>query len=56
VRPWWFLQLETDTAACLGKAFHEPTPETTWTQIVAMRNVLVHEYFEVVLQEVWKTV
>jgi uncharacterized protein with HEPN domain len=42
-------------AARPGKAFHGPNPETTWMRIVAMRNVLVHEYFEVVLQEVWKT-
>jgi len=56
VRPWWFLQLETDTAARLGKAFHESNPETTWMRIAATRNVLVHEYFEVVLQEVWKMV
>jgi uncharacterized protein with HEPN domain len=45
VRPWWFLQLETDTAARLGKAFHQSNPETTWMQIVPGRNVLVHKYF-----------
>jgi len=45
VRPWWFLQLETDTAARLRKAFHQSNPETTWMHIVAGRNVLVHKYF-----------
>jgi len=49
-------ELLLQVAACLGKAFHESNPETTWMRIAATRKVLVHEYFEVVLQEVWKTV
>jgi len=55
----WFsyhIQLIGEAAARLGKAFHESHPEIPWAQIVAMRNVLVHEYFGVDLQEVWRTV
>lgn len=55
----WFLhhlQLIGEAAAQLGKTFHDSHPEIPWAQIIAMRNVLVHEYFGVDLQEVWKTV
>ena len=31
-------------------------PEIPWAQIVAMRNILVHEYFGVDLNEIWRTV
>jgi hypothetical protein len=30
--------------------------ELPWAQIGAMRNILVHEYFDVDLEEVWVTV
>jgi uncharacterized protein with HEPN domain len=50
------IQLIGEAAARLGKAFHEPHPEIPWAQIVAMRNVVIHKYFGVDLQEVWRTV
>ena len=31
-------------------------PEVPWPQIVAMRNVLVHDYFQVDAEEVWATI
>lgn len=46
----WFLhhlQLIGEAAAQLGKTFHNAHPEIPWAQIIAMRNVLVHEYFGV---------
>jgi uncharacterized protein with HEPN domain len=58
IQTWilYHIQLIGEAAAQLGKAFHESYPEIPWVQIVAMRNVLVHEYFGVDLEEVWKTV
>jgi len=58
IQTWilYHIQLIGEAAAQLGRAFHEAHPEIPWPQIVAMRNVLVHEYFGVDLHEVWKTV
>lgn len=40
----------------LDREFHAAHPEVSWAEIVAMRNVLVHEYFGIDLGEIWKTV
>ncbi|MCP9469507.1 MAG: DUF86 domain-containing protein [Nitrospira sp.] len=58
IQVWVFhhIQIIGEAAANLGQDFHEAHPEVPWPQIVAMRNVLVHEYFGVDLGEVWKTV
>lgn len=50
------LQIIGEAAARLGREFHETHPEVPWREIVAMRNVLVHEYFGVDLNELWRTV
>ena len=50
------LQLIGEAAARLGQAFHAAYPQIPWAQIVAMRNILVHEYFGIDLEEVWTTV
>jgi len=55
----WFvhhLQIVGEAAAKLGRRFHEDHPELPWAQIVGMRNVLVHDYFGVDLEEVWSAV
>jgi uncharacterized protein with HEPN domain len=50
------LQIIGEAAAGLGARFHGAHPELPWPQIVALRNILVHEYFGVDLEEVWATV
>ena len=50
------LQVIGEAAAQLGREFHQAHPEIPWREIVAMRNILVHEYFGVDLKEVWGTV
>jgi len=50
------LQIVGEAAAKLGREFHEQNPAIPWPQVVAMRNVLVHDYFGVDLEEVWRVV
>jgi uncharacterized protein with HEPN domain len=45
-----------EAAAHVGKETKEAHPEIPWLQIVAMRNRLVHVYFDIDLDEVWKAV
>ena len=44
----WFVhhrQIIGEAAAKLGRDFHDAHPGIPWAEIVAMRNVLVHDYF-----------
>jgi uncharacterized protein with HEPN domain len=50
------LQVIGEAAARLGRAYHEDNPGVPWSQIVAMRNILVHDYFGIDTDEVWNTV
>ena len=50
------LQIIGEAAGGLGSTFHSANREVPWPQIVALRNILVHEYFGVDLEEVWATV
>jgi len=50
------LKVIGEAAAQRGRNFHDAHPEVPWPQIVAMRNILVHEYFGVDLREVWNAV
>ena len=55
----WFvhhLELIGEAARSLTEAFRSQHPEILWPVIVAMRNVLIHQYFEIDLAEVWLTV
>ena|SRR3990167_4226760 len=45
-----------EAAAHISKEFQDAHPEVPWTQMIAMRNRLVHAYFDVDLDRVWDTV
>ncbi|MBI5709385.1 MAG: DUF86 domain-containing protein [Candidatus Eisenbacteria bacterium] len=51
-----WLQIVGEAAAKLGRDFHEAHPSVPWSKVVAMRNVLVHDYFGIDLEEVWQVV
>jgi len=40
----------------LSDEFRAHHPQIPWRQIAGMRNILIHQYDEVDLDEVWKTV
>jgi uncharacterized protein with HEPN domain len=50
------LQILWEAAAKLGREFHDQHPSILWPQVIAMRNVLVHDYFGVDLEEIWGVV
>ena len=50
------LQIMGEAAAKVGREFHEQHPSILWPQVIAMRNVLVHDYFGVDLEEIWRVV
>jgi len=43
-------------ASKLGHSFQEKHPSIPWAQIIAMRNILIHEYFGMDLEAVWQAV
>ncbi|NET16354.1 MAG: DUF86 domain-containing protein [Okeania sp. SIO1H6] len=42
-----------EASRALSAEFREQHPEIPWTEIIGMRNILVHNYFEVDLDIVW---
>ena len=50
------IEIVGEAAAGLGPEMRERYPEIPWTDIVGMRNRLVHAYFEIDMDRVWDTV
>ncbi len=58
VQVWVVHHLEIVGEACRGLSadLRDRHPEVPWAAIVGMRNILVHDYFGVNLDEVWAAV
>jgi len=50
------LEIIGEAASRLGTGFRAEHLEVPWSQIIAMRNILAHEYFGIDLDEVWQVV
>lgn len=50
------LQIIGEAARKLSDASRKAAPDIPWPQIIAMRNILVHDYFGVDIEEVWAAV
>lgn len=50
------IEIVGEAAAKLSKEFQEAHPELPWSDIIGMRNRLIHAYFDVDLDRVWDTV
>lgn len=44
-----------EAASRITKEFQDTHPEISWPFIIAMRNILIHEYFSIDIETVWKT-
>ncbi len=45
-----------EAASRISNSFRDTCPELPWRDIVGMRHRMVHGYFEIDLDRVWKTV
>ncbi len=55
----WFLrylQIIGEASPALSANIRESHPEIAWAKIIGMRNILVHNYFEIDLPVVWNAV
>ena len=50
------LQILCESTQRIDESHKERHPEINWTSIAGMRNVLVHDYFEVDFETVWDVV
>ena len=50
------LQIVGEAARCLSQEFRQQHPDSVWSGAVGMRHILVHHYFEIDAEQVWKVV
>ena len=50
------LQVVGEASRRVPVQFQATHPEVAWTDIIGMRHILVHDYLDVDLAEVWRTV
>ncbi|MBI4799093.1 MAG: DUF86 domain-containing protein [Desulfarculus sp.] len=50
----WKLVVIGESVANLPEEFKSRYPDVPWAQIKAARNILVHEYFRLDVQEIWR--
>jgi len=50
------LEIIGEAAKHIDQDFRNKYPDVPWVKIAGMRDVLIHEYFEVLLQRVWGVV
>jgi len=50
------LETAGEAARAMSVEFRGANPELPWASMIAMRNYLLHEYFRVDVETVWKTV
>ena len=50
------LQIIGEASSNLSQKLIAQYPQVPWAEIIAFRNIIVHEYFRVDLQAVWKII
>jgi uncharacterized protein with HEPN domain len=52
----YHLQIIGEAASKISDEIQIKYPSISWSQIVGLRNIIVHEYFGIDLEEIWNTV
>ena len=55
----WFiqhLQIIGEASRVMSTSIREQHPEVPWSQIIGMRNILTHNYFEIDIEVVWSVI
>lgn len=52
----YHIQILGEAARALSRGARDSHPQIPWSAIIAMRHILVHDYFGIDLDEVWKVV
>ena len=50
------IEIIGEAAYHLTRAFCKEHPDTPWNDVMRMRNILVHDYYKIRLNEVWKVI
>jgi uncharacterized protein with HEPN domain len=50
------IEIVGEAAANISRETQEKIPQIPWPQIIGMRNRLIHAYFDIDLEVVWKTI
>lgn len=50
------LQIIGEAANKLSTSIQEKYSEVKWYEVIGMRNLIIHEYFGVDLEEIWNTI
>ncbi len=50
------LQIVGESCRAISAQFREAHPEISWSRIIGMRNILVHDYFGIDTDVVWEAV
>ncbi len=50
------IEIIGEAAYHLTRAFCKEHPDTPWNDVMRMRNILVHDYYRIRLNEVWKVI
>src|SRR5262245_43780627 len=50
------LQILGEAARCLSQEFRQRYPDPVWAKAAGMRHILVHHYFEIDAEQIWRVV
>jgi uncharacterized protein with HEPN domain len=50
------IEIIGEAGSKLSKETRDAHPQISWSQIIGMRNILVHDYFDIDLDRLWKTI